>query len=61
MNVFETTNFKVLEMLVNGVTYYFVGKNKECGGYMFSYTTLNDAIHACKQLQNAYEIGTLIM
>ena len=61
MNVFETTNFKVFEMLINGITYFFVGKNIKCGGYMFSYTTLNDAVFACKQLQNAYEIGTLIM
>ena len=61
MNVFETTNFKVLEMLINGVTYFFVGKNISGGGYMFSYTTLNDAVFVCKQLQNAYEIGTLIM
>lgn len=62
MNVFETTDFKVFEPhVINGVTYYFVGRNKVGSGYMMSYTTKNDAIQACKTLQNAYNVGTLIM
>lgn len=60
MNVYETTNFKVFKMKVNGKNYYFVG-SKEKGGYLFVWQKQEFAVENCIELEKQLTEGTLII
>lgn len=61
MAIYSTEHFKVFRMRINGVTYYFVGKNKPNGGYMFAYAIKKVAISCCDKLEKALLNGELII
>lgn len=61
MTIYTNEFFKVFKMKINGMTYYFVARNVENSGFMFTYTDRMPAIEQCKILQYSVENGTLIL
>lgn len=61
MTIFANEFFKVFKMKINGMIYYFVARNVEKSGFMFTYTDRMSAIEQCKILQYSVENGTLIL
>ena len=61
MTVYSTEHFKVFRMRINGVTYYFVGKNEENSGYIFAFVVKKVAIAHCNRMERELKNNTLIM
>ena len=61
MTIYETNLFKVFRMKVNGVFYFFVGKNIEMSGYLFVYPDRQSAIKCADDLTAEANNGALII
>lgn len=61
MTVYETTHFRVFRMKINGRFYFFVARNVEQSGFIFTYTDIMSAITQCNMMQSSVENGTLIL
>ena len=61
MTIHSTNHFKVFRMRVNGVTYYFVGRNEENAGYIFAFVVKKVAIAHCNRMERELQNNTLIM
>lgn len=61
MVIYSTEHFKVFRMRINGITYYFVGKNEPNGGYIFAFVVEKVAIAHCNRMERELQNNTLIM